>query len=580
MTDKTIQITYPTVVYLRLLFENFNMELLKLTFLKCIGFTFYYSFSIDGQNWSNPQPKEKFVIPDNVRESYIAIWMIPVNFNAPMNAYTLYVKENVDATETVAEISGIEYNGTQLNIFKPDDVRYESLTSVINNYPLWNFYDNQEVTVHRWLEQCNAVNEMYGHTVIYFKTEPVESETVHTFANHVVRNVVSIKRIKINIPNNNLPHDRSAYTDWDYMLQDEFVVHIINDKFRLAFGEDKVPLAKDYLFLPLNNKLYRVSSVQPNNGLMGKVGWWEVFLSKYEEDECVIMSDDIRQAAGFTDFDKAINAVDENVGANDEVLEDEELKRILEETQTYIDEREMSAETVNASATDEKKEATQWFTNKNYDSTFLVDNKETEKQREMIHKRMQIVSVNPSENSFPVQMYNCQTVDKRTIGMVYDLKDYTSVSKNNRWLNDLRFGFNFVVQSYFTGELFDFVDAGNSPVFTVQISRSKLEIVVHPFQQVIPVEYKFEKMTFYRFELSMKNAQLAVKVFTIDNKNKTLDFQDIYILQDIVTSAMILEKMYLFGGPYLTNDIYLFCENKPILKDNCNPILVMNKFND
>lgn len=47
----------------------------------------------------------------------------------------------------------------------------------------------------------------------------------------------------------------------------------------------------------------------------------------------------------------------------------------------------------------------------------------------MIHKRMQIVSVNPSENSFPVQMYNCQTVDKRTIGMVYDLKDYTSVSK-------------------------------------------------------------------------------------------------------------------------------------------------------
>lgn len=147
-------------------------------------------------------------------------------------------------------------------------------------------------------------------------------------------------------------------------------------------------------------------------------------------------------------------------------------------------------------------------------------------------------------------------------------------------MNDLRFGFNFVVQSYFTGELFDFVDVGNSPVFTVQISRSKLEIVVHPFQQVIPVEYKFEKMTFYRFELSMKNAQLAVKVFTIENKNKTLDFQDIYILQDIVTSTMVLEKMYLFGGPYLTNDLYLFCENKPILKDNCNPILVMNKFTD
>lgn len=547
---------------------------------KCVGFTFYYSYSFDGQNWSNPVPKEKFAINSDTKDVYVAIWCIPINFNAPMNAYTLYVNKNVDTTEAILVISDIIYNGTKLNINKPDDVRYESLTSVINNYPLWNFYDNQEVTIHRWLEQCNAINEMYGHTVIYFKTEPIESETVNTFANHVVRNVVAIKRIKINIPNNNLPHDRSAYTDWDYMLQDEFVVHVINDKFRLAFGEDKVPLAKDYLYLPLNNKLYRVSSVQPNNGFMGKIGWWEVFLSKYEEDECVLMSDEIRQAAGFDDFGKAIQTVDDIVGAPDEVLEDEELKKILTETQSYIDDSERSAETINAETTDEKKEATQWYTNKNYDSTFLVDNKETEKQREMINKRLQIVSVNPSNNSFPIQMYNCQTVDKRTIGMVYDLKDYTSVSKHKRNFADIKFGFNFVIQSYFTGELFDFVDSKNSPVFSLQISRTKLEIVIHTLQQVIQVDYKFEKMTFYRFEIYIHDTQVAIKIFTVEDKNKTLDFQDLYILQGIVPTNIILEKMYMFGGSYLTNDIYLTMSGKPILKDNCNPVLIMNKFSE
>lgn len=569
----------PTIIYIKLLFENFDITKLNLV-MSNVCFSFYYSYSFDGHNWSNPVSKEKFNIDSDNKDVYVSIWCIPFNFNEPLNAYSLYVNKNVESKENILEIREIIYDKTKLNIFKPDDVRYETLTSVINNYPLWNFYDNQEVTIHRWLEQCNAINEMYGHTVIYFKTEPIESETVNTFANHVVRNVVNIKRIKINIPNNNLPHDRSAYTDWDYMLQDEFVVHIINDKFRLAFGEDKVPTAKDYLFLPLNNKLYRVSSVQPNNGFMGKIGWWEVFLSKYEEDECVIMSEEIRKAAGYDDFDKAIKFVDENIGADEEILEDEELKKILQETQSYIDDSEMSAEKINAETTDEKKEATQWYTNKNYDSTFLVDNKETEKQREMINKRLQIVSVNPSQNSFPVQMYNCQTVDKRTIGMVYDLKDYTSVSKHKRNFENINFSFNFVLTSYFTGEIFDFVDEFNNTIFTIQISRSKLEIVFHTIQYNVEIDYKIEKYNFYRFEFIINFDKFSFKIFKVNDKNKTLDYQNLYIFKDNIQKNIILEKMYMFGGNYLTNDIYLYISQKPILKDNCNPVLIMNKFSE
>lgn len=568
----------PSVIYVKLLFEKFDIAKFKLEFSVKKGVDIFYSYSFDAHNWSNPVTRENFNIDSDCKDVYVAAWFVPHDPNRNITAYTLFTKRNVNDTPIEVSVSRIEYNGTRINHNAPDDIRCEFLTSVLNKYPKWNFYDGQEVTVRRWLEQCSAINEMYGHTVIYFRTEPVETETIHTFANHVVRNVTGIKRIKINIPNNELPQDRSAYTDWDYMLQDEFSVHVINEKFRLAFGPDAVPDSKDYLFFPLNNKLYRVSAVQPKNGFMGKIGWWEVFLSKYEEDECVVMSDEIRKAAGFgEDFENSIEAVDET--ADDDIAEDENLRRILSQTERFIEQRVENAEHINQRTTDEKKEVTQWFTNKNVDSTSYIDNRETEKQRAFINKRLDIVTVNPENNTFPISMYNCSSVDKRVVGMVYDIKDFTSVSKNSRRFTNVRFEFNLVFTSYFTGELFDFEDQNKTPLMTVQANRSKIEVVMHNGeQQVIPVEYKFEKDTFYRIELYFHEKQLSVNVFTIADKNKSLDYQNIYILNNIVPLRTELETMYLFGGSYLTNDIKLNIDRKPILQDNCNPLLVMDKF--
>lgn len=575
-----------TVVYVRSLIEAFDIALFDVQVSDNINFLIKYSYSFDGQNWSNPIRREDFDIASDLKDVFVSVWFETINNNLSQEAKTLYVRENVDKTISNIQLDSISYNLLPFDLQDADVVGFETYRNVVNNYPKWNFYDNQQVTINRWLDTCDAVAEMYGHTCIYFKTEPVESETIHTFANHTVRNVVSIKKIKLNVPNNELPQDRSAYTDWDFMMQDEFIVHVLNRKFRQAFGDDKVPLSKDYLYLPITGKLYRVSSVQPKNGFMNKIGWWECYLSKYEDDECVVMSDEIKKAmqmpGASEEMVDGINLIEDEIGASSELYEDENLKNILDEIDGFNSERVLTSEKINQATTDEKKEVTQWHTNKNTDSNWYVGLKETEKQREFINKRMDIVSVNPDKNVFPVSMYNCISVDKRVVGLVYDLKDYVSVNKTSTMLTDsLKLHFNFVLLNSFTGEIFDVeTDKPTSTLLTIQQVRSKMEIVFHgPVQEVFQLNFTFEKNEFYRVAVEMNLKQIAIKIFTIRDKEKTLVYQDLYIIKsDIIPDANVLRKTYLFGGNYLINDIYLWINDKIILKDSCNPIMQLNQF--
>lgn len=575
-----------TVVYIRRVIERFSMDLFTVDYRDNKHFSRKFAYSFDGQNWSNPVSEEDFSIDSDFKDVFISVHFDCFNPNDNNEATTIYNQRNVDNTPSHFELLAIAYNGENFDLHDSDVVGYETYSQIINKYPKWNFYDRQQVTINRWLDTCEAISEMYGHTCIYFKTEPVESETIHTFANHVVRNVVAIKKLKINVPNNELPQDRSAYTDWDFMMQDEFIVHMLNRKFRQAFGDSKIPLSKDYLYLPITGKLYRVSSVQPKNGFMNKIGWWECYLSKYEEDECVVMSDEIKNAMitpnSTQEMIDGINFIEDEIGASDELYEDENLKNILSEIDSFNNERVLSADKINQATTDEKKEVTQWHTNKNVDSNWYVGLKETEKQREFVNKRMTIVSVNPDKNTYPVTMYQCSTVDKRVVGLSYDLKDYTSVNKTSTTFNkSMKLDFNFVLLNSFTGELFDFETENPTNTFlTIQQTRTKMEIVLHgESQEVFNINYKFEINEFYRISIEITPQQIAIKIFTVKDKEKSLAYQDLYIIKGLITPLIYtLGKTYLFGGNYLTNDIYLWINDKIILKDNCNPIMQLNKF--
>lgn len=580
---KPIIITKKTIMYIRYVIENFDINKFDVSTSENVGFHLSYMYSYDGINYSNPVAKEYFIIDSDYKNIYIAVLFEPENPNLADKADTLFVDKNVDSTIQQIQLDSVKYDSTtSFQLDKPDDVRFLIFDNIINRYPKWNFYDGQEVTIKRWLDQCDAINEMYGHTCIYFKTESVDNGTSYTLANHAIRNVVAIKKIKLNIPNNELPQDRSAYTDWDFMLPDEFIVHVINRKFKQAFGEDKVPLSKDYLYLPITGKLYRVNSVQAKNGFMNRIGWWECFLTKYEEDECVVMSDELKEAMRDSSQDEDMDFLQQSLEAIDSTIEDK--PDIFDELEDLKNEINYSADKINAETINEKKEATQWFTNKDYDSTWYISLKETEHQREMINKRLQIVNVNPDNNAFPVTMYDCNTVIEGNVGLVYDLKDYISVNKQSTMLqniNDhLQFSFNYVMMGLSTNEIFRFVDVNGTSVFSVHQDRKKilLDYEYGGIHVQLKPDYTFEKTEMYNITLQLSKQQLSIIIFKLDNKQKTYAHQDIVAVGVISDTQINFAKLLMYGGKMLVNDVYVYINDKVVLKDNVNPLLIMNNY--
>lgn len=575
-----------TIVYLQRTFDTFDISLLTIDTLNGEHFDIFYAHSYDNQNFSQYKTREEFELPDGFETNgvtngatpipiYISIFFKQIKTNPYTQISTLYPEKNVDSTHKYIQINSITY-GAGSDIVEIENIRYQSFYNIINQYPRWNFYDNQKVSIDRWLAQCNSIAEMYGHSCIYFKTEPIESETIHTFANHVVRNVTNIKKINILAPNNELPQDRNIYSEWDMPLQDDFIIHIVREKFELAFGENIVPSEKDYLYLPIINKLFRVASMQPKNGFMGKIGWWEVFLAKYEEDDCVTIDDDLKSImGGLPEFDDAIDSID--------VLDDYEVLNQL---------NELKADTVNSKekivqlTVDEKKEPTQNFTNKLMDSNFYVALKETEKLREFYDKRLQIISVNPDESAFPITMYDNTTVDKRVIALQYNLSDYTIKNKLTLTVNKgFKLSFNFILMLRFVGELFDLIDdSGNFSQFTVKLNRSNLVLIDSRNQKTFDVNYKFSPKELYNVSIEYSTIQdqvqnqIIIKIFKLSNKEKTLEFQDVYMVGNTEQVNFPLSIVQMFGGNYLSSEIMLDINEKNILKDFVNPLLQMKQF--
>ena len=566
-TNEELKLTIidDSIIYLNDRIENFDIQLLVFLVSDVVQFINKISYSFDNQNWSNPIDlsqlenitdfNELLKIDSNsnyVPSVYISIWLTKYEKNEPND--TLYIKKNVDDTIQKITIEKIEYNS------KPIEYRVSTFKTLINQYPKWNLYDKQFITIQNWLKQCVSISKSYGFQCIYFKTEAADVH--HTIASTDTRKVVSIKKIFVNFPGNELPQDRNVYSEWDYALEGDSVMHIVDSNFKIAFGDISVPLQKDYFYLPILNKLFKISTVQAGKQFMGVTGWWEVYISKYEEDETITMSDSMKNSiSGFEDFDVIENMI-------------EELDIFKEET--VITKEKLLEETI-----DEKKEITQNFSNRLTDSTRFIDLKETELQREFFDKRLAIVSINPDNNAFPVTMYDCSTVTKNTVGLTYNLIDNVSINKKTLLLeNELKFNFNYILQSKYSGEIIDILGDGDLSFLTIESKRNKIQIKNHSNQITINIDYEFIPLEFYQINIKFNKTlgQIAVTIFILKNTQKKLEFQNIYINQSNINNKINFKNIYLYGGNFFIGDLFFFIDNNKILSDYVNPILNMNKF--
>lgn len=286
----------------------------------------------------------------------------------------------------------------------------------------------------------------------------------------------------------------------------------------------------------------------------------EVFLSKYEDDETIKISDELKEVySGIQEFDDSFLLIDELDDKLDEDLIDDE----------FIKEKTI----------EEKKEVTNNFSNKLVDSTHYIDLKETELQRQFYSKRLSIVSVNPDDSSFPITMYNCSEIEKRIVALTYNLVDLTSKNKKSLIVDNFEFSTNFVLLSKFSGELYDIVGNNSLSLLTLDFNRKKLSIILHKYQETIAIPYDFIENEFYQILIKYNHEfkQISIMIFMLKNKQKNLVYQNIYIINTDLNNKFEFNNMLLYGGKFLVNEVILKVNNQKIILDNVTPVLVMNK---
>nr|DAK62302.1 MAG TPA: head closure knob [Caudoviricetes sp.] len=547
--ERIYQISNNTVIYIQKSFETFDINKLRLDFDSNLLNHFYFtiSYSFDYQNWSDEYRKENF--PDlhqlfnlSRLDVYISInfHLIDRYDNDLKITKQLTVEKNnpLNHITSFGTFINLKYDNNDILVDDIDISVYDSSLQV-SKYPKWNLYDNNVVSVKNWLNQCRAISEMYGFTVIWFHTSP--KATNHTLVNHFLKDVVSIKRININLPNNEIPQDRSVYTEWDIQLEGEFVTNVVDSLFKQAFGETEIPLQKDFMFFPLMNKMYRVSSVQPKNGFMGKVGWWEVFFTKFEDDASIDYN-----------FEELTNIP---------FLED-------------ITENSFYDEDYQIDINEEQQTVTESYSNKAIDSTHYVDVKESEYFREFYDSRVDIVSVNPDTNAFPVSMYNFSKIENRTIALTYQIGK--GVNKRTYFDKSFKFVSNFSILKKFAGELIDFDNW-----LTLKINRRNHLIIVDNINQdekeIDTLEIKEQE--FYQLVIEAKlldsnnRLQYVIKLFQLKNSQKIQPLNLIYIVDYARINRYNVNNMKFYGGKYIMNDIYLYLDDEKLIQDNVNPII-------
>ena len=151
---------------------------------------------------------------------------------------------------------------------------------------LFNPYNlNKSVNVYKQI--VDMTSNIFGHSVQYFRTESdMRTEDVHLME-YSLHNVVDKQDVKVLIPDNAFPEEAHTF-DIFGMEFAEFEIHITASAFEAAFGAGKKPRNKDYMYIPIINRMYEISSSSLADEFNAATSYWRVMLVKYQDRSSVI----------------------------------------------------------------------------------------------------------------------------------------------------------------------------------------------------------------------------------------------------------------------------------------------------
>jgi hypothetical protein len=125
--------------------------------------------------------------------------------------------------------------------------------------------------------------QMFGHRVIYFVTDPDKKGQDHTMHEYQLYNVVCEGNIKVAVDGNNFPDSQIVMNQFDLSLFESMNVHITKKQFKEIFGPQRRPSKEDFLYFCDINRMFQVDHAQQFRNFNNSAIYYKLVLKKYTQ---------------------------------------------------------------------------------------------------------------------------------------------------------------------------------------------------------------------------------------------------------------------------------------------------------
>lgn len=166
-------------------------------------------------------------------------------------------------------------------------------------------------------------NKIFGHEVVYFKTEPDRQSGDFIFKEWTLYKTTNRKCVKVMVPDNIFPDSKPVFNEFGVDFEVPFEIHIDHTYFQSIFGVDSQPRKRDYLYFPLTNRMYEIQGSYLHRGFMMEPIYWKVQLTKFHPNIDMLIED----SAIKTSLDNVIMTTDELFGEEAKVQTEDALMK-------------------------------------------------------------------------------------------------------------------------------------------------------------------------------------------------------------------------------------------------------------
>jgi hypothetical protein len=154
------------------------------------------------------------------------------------------------------------------------------------------FQPYQQSEAQNLLSKLSSDAELiFGHSVLYFLTDPDKNGQDHTIHEYQLHNVVCKAIMKVAVDNNQFPDSQIKMNVFDLSLFESMTIHITKHIFKEAFGPQRRPSKEDFIYFSNLNRMFQVEHAQAFRGFNNMATYYKIILKKYNQKSNIHIDD-------------------------------------------------------------------------------------------------------------------------------------------------------------------------------------------------------------------------------------------------------------------------------------------------